>query len=114
MQSTPITAINGKEYLVNQEIFFHKDTHERVIMLLCNAHANNTRLKIFLGDTKTKKLWEDDPEIGYIGRSTGQIKIPLLIKNKRSFGGGGLLTQCIVKIEYANKKNGGVLFDITK
>jgi len=36
--------------------------------------------------------------IGTVGRSTGTNKIPLLIKTKRSFGGGAILDHCIVKI----------------
>ena len=36
--------------------------------------------------------------LGYIGCSTGDIKIPLLVNNVRSRGGPGLLDNCIVGI----------------
>jgi hypothetical protein len=41
--------------------------------------------------------------MGTIGRSTGTIKIPLLINNSRSFGGPGLLDDCIIKITVDKK-----------
>lgn len=44
---------------------------------------------------------------GYIGRSTGNHKIPLLVNNSRSHGGGAL-TDSIVKISLA--KGGKVLW----
>ncbi len=37
--------------------------------------------------------------MGTIGRSTGKQKIPLLIKNSRSSGGGGVLCHCIIRID---------------
>ena len=35
---------------------------------------------------------------GFIGRSTGSIKVPLLIHNRRSVGGPSLLDHCIVRV----------------
>ena len=42
---------------------------------------------------------EEDDVTGTIGRSTGRQKIPLLIKNSRSLGGGGILCHCIIRID---------------
>ena len=42
---------------------------------------------------------------GYIGRSTGSQKIPLLIYNTRSMGGDHILDHCIVKIATAVGKH---------
>jgi len=69
------------------------------------------RLRIHYGDTATGRLWGDTDE-GFIGRSTGKMKIPLILPLRSSTGGGGILVNSIVKIEHANKKNGGVLYDI--
>jgi len=41
---------------------------------------------------------------GTIGRSTGQQKIPLLIKNSRSSGGGGILCHCIIRIDVISSR----------
>jgi hypothetical protein len=48
--------------------------------------------------------------IGRIGRSMGPVKIPIVLSNRRSIGGHGLLDTCVIKIEYANKSNGGVVW----
>ncbi len=103
-------TINYKEY---NGTFYHKNTSNKVVSILDNARESHTRLKIYYGDVKTGRLWGDISNC-YIGRSGGKIKIPLEIYNNRSFGGGALLDDCIVKIEFSNKKNGGVLYDITK
>lgn len=88
-------------------------TPETVIGILEDSRIQKLRLRFHYGDTKTGKAW-GDIETGHVGRSTGPIKIPLLIKTARSHGGGGLLDHCLVKIEHTNKKNGGIIYDITK
>jgi len=78
---------------------YHAETPQAVISALESARVGNYRIRIFLGDTNTGKDWgEENDVIGYIGRSMGRIKIPLLIHNTRSTGGGGILDHCIVKI----------------
>lgn len=100
-------------YRVVQEMSFHPDTPDRVITLLCNARANRTRFKLYYGNLKTGELW-GDVETCYVGRSSGQQKIPLAIKNFCFIGGEVIFIYCIVKIEYANKKNGvRPLWDVT-
>ncbi len=103
----------GREYRIVQETAYHVDTPDRVILLLEQARQARTRFKFHYGDLKTGKAW-GDVEVGTVGRSTGEIKIPLLIKSRRSMGGTGLLDNCIIKIEHANKKDGTApLWDIT-
>jgi hypothetical protein len=65
--------------------------------------------RFHLGDATTGRAWGDVDE-GYVGRSMGPIKIPLVIANRRSLGGPGLLDHCVVRIEFANKKDGGVVY----
>ena len=62
------------------------------------------RLVIFYGDPKTGQAWGDIVE-GFVGRSTGSIKIPLKIANRRCMGGESLLDSCIVKIVTACGKH---------
>lgn len=69
------------------------------------------RVKIHYGDVKTRQPW-GDTESGYIGRSNGSCKIPLLVYNSRSTGGGGILTDHIIKIEYARRKAGGIIYEL--
>lgn len=44
---------------------------------------------------------------GTVGRSTGKVKIPLLVHNSRSMGGGGILTHCIIGIRLSRKDRDG-------
>ena len=87
------------KYKVVNGISYHENTPDVVIRVLENAMRTNKRIRIFYGDTETGRDWmEIYDTIGTIGRSCGQNKIPLLIKNSRSYGGGAILTHCIVKI----------------
>lgn len=111
MDYTYATDSRGKQYKVLYGTAFHIDTPDRVAYLLHTARENNTRLRLHYGDIKTGEAW-GDTETGYIGRSNGSIKIPLNIYSKRSMGGGAILDHCIIKIEYANKRDGGTLYQL--
>ena len=97
--------VNGTSY--------HQETPNEVILILEASRLNKNRLLLDYGDVKTGKSWGESYDIvGHIGRSNGSIKIPLLIHNKRSLGGCGLLDHCIIKISNARGK--AVLYDISK
>lgn len=94
---------NGNEitYKIVGGTAFHIDTPDRVVDILTAAIQARLqrRFRLFLGDPETGRDWgEEHDAIGYIGRSMGRIKIPLLIHNQRSYGGPGLLDHRIVKI----------------
>lgn len=83
--------------------FYHEETPDEVVEVLERARENRTRLTLDYGDVKTGKTWGEENDIhGYIGRSTGRIKIPLLIYNTGSTGGGAILDHCIIGI-YTSK-----------
>ncbi len=91
---TKYKVINGTSY--------HVGTSLNVINVLEDAMINRNRLRIYLGDVTTGLDWMEEYDIvGYIGRSGGSVKIPLLVYNARSYGGGALLDHCIVKIKEA-------------
>lgn len=87
-------TINGTSYDVR--------TPDEVVAILENARQNRIRLHVSLGETEGPEAgndWlEENMVHGFIGRSTGSIRIPLLIHNRRSLGGPGLLDHCIVRI----------------
>ena len=96
--------VKTEDYQVVNGTFYKKETPKRVINALESSRQYPTmRLIIFYGDGKTGKAWGDIEE-GRIGRSTGDIKIPLVICNSRSMGGGSVLDDCIVKIIAAKGK----------
>jgi hypothetical protein len=90
----------NKQYKQIGGMSFDVRTPETVCNILAQyAGRRDVRLRLYYGDTETGRCWmEEHDTIGYIGRSTGQIKIPLLIKNSRSWGGGAILDNCIIKI----------------
>ncbi len=81
---------------------YHAETPNEVIRVLENTRLNRTRLHISLGETEGPNAgrdWLEEFEThGYVGRSMGPIKAPLLVANRRSMGGGAILTHCVVRI----------------
>jgi hypothetical protein len=92
---------NEIEYKIINGTAYHINTPDRVVNILEQSlnSKRGQRIRIFYGDEKTGRDWlEEHDTIGFIGRSTGSIKIPLLIKTSNSYGGGALLDDNIVKI----------------
>ncbi len=95
----------GREYQLVNGTAYHKETPRAVVDALEHARANSYRIIVDYGDVKTGKSWGEVYDIaGYVGRSGGSIKIPLLVHNSRSLGGGGLLDHCILSIRTARGK----------
>ena len=103
-ESSKYKEVNGTSY--------HSETAEKVINVLENVRMSKTRITLDYGDVKTGVSWGEVYDIsGTIGRSTGTIKIPLLIHNKRSYGGGGILDHCIIGIK--ESRGGRILYKLT-
>lgn len=80
-------------------VWFTKGTPEAVKRALVSLRIHQRRARVFLGDATTGKDWNEENDVtGYIGTSGGEKPIMLLVNNRRSMGGGALLTHCIVKI----------------
>lgn len=86
---------------------YKKATPKEVIALLEDSRINRKRLLITYGNSVTGEPWGDVVR-GHVGRSTGDWKIPILIKTKRSLGGEAILDDCIVKIQ--ESKGGKILW----
>lgn len=102
-----------QDYKEIDGLFFHKDAPEEVCKIICAAYRDKNRLRFHWGDIKTGEDWGDVNDItGTVGRSTGSIKVPLLIKTSRSSGGGAILDNACVKIVDAKSKE--VLYEHPK
>ena len=78
---------------------FSDNTNDKVKQVLTSCYNRKNRIRIVYGDVNTGKSYLEEYEIlGYVGKSTGIKQIPLLINNSRSFGGGSILTDIILKI----------------
>lgn len=72
---------------------------QRILEGLRQGPGRRVRIRLFYGDTDTGKDWNEENDVtGYVGRSTGNRPILLLIPNARSTGGGAILTNRIVKL----------------
>ena len=98
-------GVDGKTYRVAEGTWYHKDTLDDVILNLSLCRDNHTRIVVDYGDVKTGRSWNEVYDTqGHVGRSTGPIKIPLLIFNSRSLGGPGMLEHCILSIKTTKGK----------
>jgi hypothetical protein len=80
-------------------IWFSAETEQYIKDIIVQLYHSKKRVRFHWGDTKTGKDYGDVYDVsGTVGRSTGTQKIPLLIHNSRSLGGGAILDNCIVKI----------------
>ena len=79
---------------------FYRDTVPRaVIDALESARMSGARVRLFIGNMKTGECWGDEYDVvGCIGRSMGPIKVPILLHNSNSHGGGAILCDCIVRL----------------
>lgn len=90
---------DGRPYRVCNGTWYHEGTPDAAIKAVEIARQSHTRIHLNLGDTQTGRSWGEVHDVtGYVGRSMGPIKIPILIYNSRSIGGSGILTHCILSI----------------
>ena len=87
---------------------FNKKTPKAVKTALLRAKESGKRVRIWYGNAKTGKAWLEEYGVeGYVGNSTGPLKVAILCYNSRSTGGGAILDHCIVRIRFTR---GGTLY----
>ena len=80
------------------EVFNQVD--EKLISVILQYRGSDERLRIWYGDRVTGKSWNEEYDImGTIGRTGGDFKIPILLNNSRSYGGGAILIGSLVRID---------------
>jgi hypothetical protein len=101
-----------KIYKVSESgTYYSEETPDEVIRVLESLRSTDQRIKIYLGDRVTGRDWmEEDGKIGKAGRSSGPIKIPLLIRTINSHGGGSIMEDSIVKIATSPAASSIVLY----
>lgn len=81
------------------EFFFEEGTDEQVANVVNRMYQTKKRYKVYFGCVDTGKVYAEEYDtIGTVGKSTGQIKIPLMITRKGNMGGGALLPSLIVAV----------------
>ena len=110
-KSTTYQLVNGG---LDMPIAYHLETPQAVINALESARRWKTRIRVYLGDIETGKNWIEDCDImGYVGLSKGlKAYYPILVFNKRSYGGSSLCDNRILKIK--ESKGNRVLYQSDK
>lgn len=82
-------------------IAYHEETPGKLIEELETARKTRSRIKIYLGDPKTGKSWNEEHDTtGTIGLSRGHAaRYPLMIATRRSTGGITLMDDRILKLK---------------
>ena len=94
------------EYVEYKGLWFNETSiSPEVKEIIVNNVGTERRFRFWFGD-ETGKSWNDTYDVtGYIGKSCGSVKVPLLLHNLRSIGGGELMYNRIIKIvETSTKK----------
>lgn len=90
----------------SDQTYYSPETHPDVRRALENARGTGNRVRIWYGDSKTGKAWDEEHDVvGRIGRSTGSKKIPLILHSERSSGGPSVLDSSIVRIDNIERKS---------
>lgn len=90
--------MSDNEYKIVNDTAYHVDTPDALVALLEKLRVLRERCAFVYGDPETGIPWEDRPLRGRIGRSTGNVRIPLLVRTSRSLGGEALLDHCILEV----------------
>ena len=78
----------------------YKNVNDSLMTILLNSYANHFRVRIWYGDTETGRSWDEEYGVtGTIGRTNGNIKIPIMVNNSRSLGGRLVLVDSIIRID---------------
>jgi len=84
--------------LLSRKTYFDPATAPKAARVLERCREERTKVRLILGDTATGRTWLDEHDVvGRIGRSTGTLKVPLLIEPGAD-GGTAILTACLLAI----------------
>lgn len=94
------TAYEIKRVLSDGTVEEFPQVNDSLIQVLEQCRQNKNRARLWYGDIKTGRSWNEEFDvIGTIGRSGGNINIPILVNNKRSCGGGAIPTSRLIRID---------------
>lgn len=83
---------------LTQQTYFDPGTDPEAARVLERCRRDGRKLRLMLGDTATGQCWLSEHEVvGRIGRSTGTLKVPLLVEPGAD-GGTAILTNCLLRL----------------
>jgi hypothetical protein len=79
---------------------YHEGTPPGVVRVLEAAREGRYRIRVHYGDAATGRDWcEEFGCEGYVSRTMGPRKMPMLLANERSLGGHVILTHVVVRVD---------------
>jgi hypothetical protein len=79
--------------------------NKKLLTALEYAHRSRERVRVFYGNPKTGKSWNEEHDImGVVSNSTGDVACLILLQKITSRSGGALLDSCIVRIDLISEK----------
>lgn len=87
------------------QTWFDADTPASIACAIEAYRRNERKVRLYYGDKATGRDWmEENDTIGFISRSTGPLRTPLLMSSRRASYGDAVLSACIVRIQDAVTK----------
>jgi hypothetical protein len=87
------------DYKVVDGTYYHQDTPDEVVEILEQIRKSGARVRLFYGDKWTgRDFLEENDVVGYIHRSAGPIKTPILIPRSDSICGSPIMDNAVVRI----------------
>ena len=78
----------------------YDNVNEALMSLIVRAWKYKFRIRVFYGDIHTGRSWNEEYDVmGTIGRTTGNIKVPILLSRKNSNYGGALLLSSVIRVD---------------
>jgi hypothetical protein len=88
---------------LNEQTWFDPGTPPSVVAHLEYARLHHRKLRLFFGDQTAGRCWLEENDVtGFIGRSMGPVRVPILLALRSSRGGGAIMTRCIIRLIEAN------------
>lgn len=83
--------------------YFDPGTDQKAAKILESCRAKERKIRLIPGDTRTGEPWlEEHDVVGRIGRSTGTLKVPLLIESGEHGGSAILCTSILGIVDWAS------------
>lgn len=76
--------------------FYCSDTPDSLMQALERARLSRTRVCVTYD--------EGDSHSGYVGRTTGPCKVPILVHNSRALGGEPITERCVLEVRTSRGK----------
>lgn len=83
---------------LTKQTYFDPGTDPKAAAVLESRRQTGGKVQLVLGDTRSGEAWLNEYDVvGKIGRSSGSLKVPLLVEDGET-GGGAILTACVLHI----------------